>query len=156
MLLQSRSIMASKCIYKSARSRPPIVSPNTLHYGLEVHTIMASMCISSNLLDHGLQVYLHTHSITASNFAPSWPPSESPNSLDYGLHVHLQTRWITTCRCIFKLAGSRPPGAFPKSLDHGLQLYLQTRFITAYKCARSWPLSSYLQTHPIKASRCIS
>jgi len=67
--LQSRSIMASKCISKCARLRP------------------------SSSHDHGLQVQLHTHLITASKcfskLARSRPLSASPNSLDFSLQVYL-------------------------------------------------------------------
>ena len=92
VLLQCRSIMASKCISKLARSQPPSVSLTG--------TITPSKCISKlarlrspNTLDHGIQVNLPTRSITASQciskLARLWSPSESPNSLDYGLGVHL-------------------------------------------------------------------
>jgi hypothetical protein len=74
--LQTRSITASKCISKlarSRRSRPPSASLSSLNLGLQVHlqtrSIMASKCISE--------------------FPPSRPPSASPNSLDHGLGVHL-------------------------------------------------------------------
>jgi hypothetical protein len=78
VLVQTRSIMACKCISKLARLRSP------------------------NSLDHGLQVYLQTRSITASK-------------------VHLQSRSITASNCISKVAPSRPPSVSPNSLDHGLQ-----------------------------------
>jgi len=51
-------------------------------------------------LNHSLQVYIQTRSITASKFARSQPPSASPNSLDYGLQVHLSTRSITASKYI--------------------------------------------------------
>jgi len=70
VLLQPRSIMASKCISKLARSQPPSVSLKPLDYSLHVRTITASMCIS--------------------NLARSWPPSASLNSLEYGLSVQLE------------------------------------------------------------------
>ena len=47
------------------------------------------------VIDHGLQVYLSTLSITVSmcisEFTRSRPPSGSPNKLDHGLQVHL---WV--------------------------------------------------------------
>ena len=102
--LQTRSIMASKCISKLARSRPPSTSPNSLN--------------------HGLQVRLQTRSITASmcisKLTRLRPPSESTDSLDYGLQV----RTIMASKCISKLARSRPPSASLNSLDPGLQVYL--------------------------------
>jgi len=83
------------------RSRPPSVSPNSLHYALQVGTIMASnritkltrwcpRCAFLCSLDYGLQVYLQTCSIVASMFAQSLAPSASPNLLDPGLQVHLR------------------------------------------------------------------
>jgi len=113
VLLQSLSIMASKCISKLPRCRPPSASPNSLDRGLQCRSITASNCISKlarsrppsaspNSLDRGLQVYLQSRSITASK-------------------VHLQCRSITASKCISKLARSRPPSASPKSLDYGLQ-----------------------------------
>jgi len=84
VLIQSRSITASKCISILARSRPPSASPNSLN--------------------HRLQVYLQTRTITASicisEFSRSWPPSASPSSLDLGLQVHLSTRSITASKYI--------------------------------------------------------
>jgi len=70
--LQTRSIAASQCISKLARSRPKSASPNSLY--------------------HGLQVHLWAHSISASKciskLARSRPQSASLNSLDHGLQVH--------------------------------------------------------------------
>ena len=40
-------------------------------------------------LNHGLHVYIQTHSITASNFARSRAPSTPPNSLNHRLQVYL-------------------------------------------------------------------
>ena len=77
-----------------------------------------------NSLDHGIQVYLQTCSITASKcfytLAWSQPPSASPNSLDHSLQVYLYTRPITAS----KFPWSWPPSASPNSLDHGLGVYL--------------------------------
>jgi len=91
VLLQSRSIIAYKCISKLAQSRPPSASlssrsrpqsasPNSLDYGLQVRTITASNCISK--------------------LARSPPQSASPNSLDHALQVHLSTRSITASKYI--------------------------------------------------------
>ena len=93
VLLQSRSIIACKCISKLARSwlptasseftrsRPPSASPNSLDYGLQVSTILASKCISK--------------------LARLRPPSASLGSLYRSLQVYLQTRSITACKYIF-------------------------------------------------------
>jgi len=61
----SSNLARSWCISKLVWSQPPSVSPNPLDYGLQVHTIMASKCISKfaqshapTLHDHGLGVHL--------------------------------------------------------------------------------------------------
>jgi len=84
---------------------------------------------SLNSLDHSRQVYLPTHSITASKFTRSQPPSVSSNALDYGL----QTRSIMAPKCMSKLARLWPPSASPNSVDYIHQVHLQTRSITASK-----------------------
>jgi len=71
VLLESRSIMASKCISKLARSQPLGVSLFSHDHGLHVCTITAAKCISTL----------------------AW--SRSPNSLHRGLQGHLQTCLIT-------------------------------------------------------------
>jgi len=181
-----RPLTASKYSSNLTWSRPPMASPNSLDYGLQVHLqtrpVTASKCnsklawsqppsASPNSLDRSLQVYLQSPSITASKciskLAQSQQRSVSPNSLDYGLQVHLQTRSVTASKCISKLTWSRPPSASPNSLDHSLQVYLQTRLITASKCisklAQSQPpsvspnlLDYGLQVRTITAFKCIS
>jgi len=125
-----RPSTASKYTSNLARSRPPSASPNSL--------------------DHGHQVYLQTHSITACKFAQAWPPSASPISLDYSLQVHLQTPLITAS----KFTRSLPPRVSPNTLDYRLQVHLETRSITACKFTRSLPpsvsrntLDYHLQVH---------
>jgi len=117
---------ASKYSSNLARSRPPSVSLKSL--------------------DHGLQVYLQTGSITACKFGRSRPPSASPNSLDHGLQVYLQTRSMIASKCISKFDRLRPRS----SLDPGLQVDLQILSITASKCisklARSRPRSVSLSS----------
>jgi len=84
--------------------------PDSLDYGLQVCTIMASKCISK--------------------LAPSLPPSVSLKSLDYGL----ETCSIKSSKCISKHAPSWSLSASLSSLDHGLQVYLEIHLITASKC----------------------
>jgi len=76
--------MASKCLSKRARSRPPSASLSSPNVGLQLH--------------------LQTRSITASKciseFTRSRPPCASPNLLDHGLKVHLSTRSITASKYI--------------------------------------------------------
>jgi len=110
--LQTRLITASKVrtivvfevdISKLTRSRPPTVSPNLLDYGLQIHTIMASKCISTlapsrnasvSSIDHGLPGYLQIRSVTPSKYIPklarSWPQCASLNSLDLHFQVHIK------------------------------------------------------------------
>ena len=111
VLVQSRSITASKSISKLARSRPPSASPISLQYGLQARMIMASKCMSK--------------------LAPSLPQSASPSSLDHILQVYQLTCSITPSNCISKLARSQPPSVCRNSLDYGLQVHLPTHSITA-------------------------
>jgi len=60
--LQTRSITASKCIFKFALSQPPCVSPNSLNYSLQVH--------------------IHTRSITASECISMFTPSQCGEMLE--------------------------------------------------------------------------
>jgi hypothetical protein len=111
-------IIALEKVTKLAQLRPPI----SHHHG----------CPSapSNLLDHGLRVYLQTQLITASQYISElvrlWPPCFH----DQGLQVHLPISSIIACKCISKLARLRPPS----SNDHGAEEQLQTHSITASEC----------------------
>ena len=126
------------------------------------------------LIDHGLQVNLWAHSISAS--------------------VHLQTRSITASECMSQFIRSRPPSASseftpsrspssslssqsrsrsasPNSLDHGLRVHLWVHLISVSKWisefTRCWSPSAspnlldhslpvHLWVHLISASKCIS
>ena len=132
---QTRSILASTL----ARSRPLRVSPNSVDYSLQSHSITASKCIAklaglwpASLHDHGHQLHI-------AKLDWSRPPSVSPNSLDYSLH-----------KCISKLPRSRSRSASLSSVDHCLQEYLQICSITASMCisnvARSQPRSVSLSS----------
>jgi len=131
--LQTRSITASKCISKPARSRPPSASPNSL--------------------DHGFQLHLQTRSIAAckciSKLAPSRLPIASPNSLNHGLQVHLQTRSIAASKCIYKLARSRHRSVSLSSLDWHFQAHLeagQDRVCISYNEMSLYPGVSEIYT----------
>ena len=65
VLLQSRLIMASKCICTLARSQPSSVSLNSHDYGLPF-AISPPPIASPYSVDHGCQVHLQSLSITAS------------------------------------------------------------------------------------------
>jgi len=91
VLIQSRSMMASKCISEQARWQPPSASLS--------YTISASKCISTlawswpprasrGSLSHDRQVHFQTQPITASKSAWSNPPTASPNPLDYSHQMH--------------------------------------------------------------------
>jgi len=112
VLVQSRSITASKCISNLARSGPRSLSPNSLDSGLQVRMSMAWKCISKlaqsqswsaslSSLDHGLQMYLQLHLITTSKFfstpARSRPRSISLSSLDRHFQAHLELLSSPTC-----------------------------------------------------------
>jgi hypothetical protein len=87
--LQSRSIMASNCISKLARSQHPSVSPSSL--------------------DNGFHVHLQPRSITASKCIYKLARLRPPSSHDHRMQVHLQSPSMTASKCIYKLARLRPP-----------------------------------------------
>ena len=125
-------LTASKYCFNLARSWPPSASPNSL--------------------DHSLQVYLQTRTITASKFPLSQPPSVSLNSHDYSLQV----RTIMASKCISKLTLAWLPSASLNSPDYTLEVYLQSCFIQGCNCIskliRLWPLcaSPYLVEHGLR------
>jgi len=108
-------------------STPPISIDHGLQVHLQPHSITASKCICE-LHDHGLQVYLQTRLITTSKCI--WELHK------LGLQVYFRARSITASmcisefnlisasKCISKLAQSRPPSASPNSLNHGLHVHL--------------------------------
>ena len=137
--LAGRSSTTTKYLSMLTRLRPPSVSPNSLDYGLQVHSSNRARSrrpsASPNSLHYGLQVYLLICPITACKFARSWPPIAYPNSLDYGLQVaYLQSRSITASLCISKDAPLIAPSASPNLLDHNLGVHLQSHSVMASKC----------------------
>jgi hypothetical protein len=76
----------------------------------------------SILLTCDLKLYLHSHSITASNITSVWPPSSSLSLLDLSLKVYLQTHSNTASQCISKLAWSQLQTLY----DYGLQVPFET------------------------------
>jgi len=142
--LWTRSITASKCIFKLAGSRwsrPQRQSPNSLDHGPQ--------SASPNSLGHGLPVHLWVHSMLACD--------ASPTSLNHGLRVHLWVHSIPASKWISKLAQLRSPSASLSSLNLGLQLHLQTRLIAANKSicklarSRSWSVSLSSLDHHLPA-----
>jgi len=127
--------MASKCISKLARLRPPSVSPKSLDHGLQ--------CASPNSHDYRLQVRMIKASKYISKLTRSRPPSVSPKSLNHGLQVYLQSGSITACT----FARSWPPIASTNSLDHDLGVNLSVHSIMASKCN-----SKYARLPPASAS----
>jgi len=113
--VQTRSITA----FKFARLWPPSVSPNSV--------------------DHGLQVHLQTHTITASKVARS----RHPGSHDHGLEAHPHTRSMTISECISKFTRSWRQSASPNQLDYQPRVHLQTRSITASVCTSVFNRSSF-------------
>jgi len=103
-------------------SQHPVRCPSTASISLS--RLVRLRPLSSH--DHGLQVHLQTHTISAckciSNLARSKQPSVSLNPHDYG---H-QTCSITDFKCNSELSQSRSWCASLSSLDHGVHAYLQT------------------------------
>jgi len=145
-------ITASKCISKLARLRRRNTLHHGLQVHCQNRTIMASKLawlrppsVSLNWIHYGLQFNLHTHLFTASKriseLTESCPPSASSYSLDHSLQVHLQCLSITACKCISKnarfwhppFAQSQTPSASPTSLDHGLGQYLWVHMIVIFR-----------------------
>jgi hypothetical protein len=93
---------------------------------------------SLSTLDFGLNVYVQTRSIMASQCIStrdrSLPQSKSLSSLDLSLQVHLQTCSITSPDGISEFSGSRSPCACPNLLDHYLPVHVHTSLIMAAKC----------------------
>ena len=112
---------------------------------------MASKCISIlahlpplHSLDHGLKVYLPTHSIKAFKCISKLEQLRPPSLHIYGLQVHLQTRMIMAS----KLARLRPPSISPNSHGYGLQVHLQTCSITISECISKSTRSRSLSESP--------
>jgi len=104
----SRMIMDSKLI----QSQAPNESPNSLDYRLQVHTIMASKCISI--------------------LAQSWSQSVSPSSLHHGVHMYVQLLLITTSRCLSKLPQSWSWSISLSPLDCHFQAHHELLLSTAF------------------------
>jgi len=125
VLVQSRSITASKCISRLARLRAPRSHDHCLQVHISKLARSRPPSVSPNSLDYGLQVHLQTRSITISEciskFTRSRPPSVSPNTLDYRLQVHLQIRSITALEYISEFTRSSFTGAPRIALKHRLQ-----------------------------------
>jgi len=113
VLVQSRSIMASKVYHKTS-------------------LMMVSKCVSKlarwrtpSPYDHVLKVDLHTLLITIldciSQFTWSWPRSISQNILNYLLQVHPQTRMIMVSEWISEFTRPSFSGAPWIALKHRLQ-----------------------------------
>jgi len=92
--LQTRSITASKCISKHARSRSRSVYLCSLDHGLQGYLqtslMTATKCISPNSLDHG-------HQVLISQLALSWPPSASLSLVGRHFPAHLELLSSTAC-----------------------------------------------------------
>jgi hypothetical protein len=115
-------------IANTTQSQLPSVSPDSLDYGLQVHSIMASNCISPNSLDCSFHKFI-------SKLAQSRSRSTSLSSLDHGLHVYRQIRSITASKCISNVAQSQPWSISLSSLDHHFQAHLEFHSSTA--CCQS-------------------
>jgi len=109
--LQTRSITASNCISQLRSSRPPGVSPNSVNCSLKDCTILAPKCISKS----------------------AWSPSRSASLslLHHHLHVYLQMCSIAASKCISKLPRSRPRCVSLSSRDRHFQAHLELLSSTA-------------------------
>jgi len=151
VIIQTRLITASMF----TRSLAPITSTNSLNEDLQVHTIMASKCISIfapsrcgsaflSSLDHCLPKYLQLHSITTSEYARSCPPSTYLISHNYVLQ---------TCTIMaYKFATSWPSDVSLNTLDYGLQVRKITACMYIAELARPRPRSVSLSSLDIFCS----
>ena len=101
---------------------------------------------SLNSLDHGLQVHLHTRSITASKGISKLDQLRPPSAQDHGHQVHVLTCPITASECIAKLVKVRPPSVSANTLNHGLEVHLQSDSITASEYISQFTRSWYAET----------
>jgi hypothetical protein len=99
----SYSISASKCVSKPARSRPPSATPSS--------TRSRPSSASPNSLDHGLQMHLQTRSISASKCISELHDLQT-RSITTSKCIS-EFNWISACMCVSKLARSRPPSTSP-------------------------------------------
>jgi len=82
--------------------------------------------------DHGLQVHLQTHPITASKSisksiqSQCW--SSSPSPLDLSLQIQHQIRIIKALKCLSTLSPSIPQSVSLNSASLRLMVYVQTSF----------------------------
>jgi len=124
----------------------PSVSPKSHVYVLQVWMIIASKWISkltrlwpTSSHAHGLQVYLHTRSITPSKGISKRARSKSriasPSSLDHNLQVYLLICSITASKCISKFARSCVGSVSLSSHDCHFQVHLELLSHTA--CSQS-------------------
>jgi len=96
--------------YSSSRTRllSPSESPKSLDYSLLVRTLMASICVITDSLDHSLQVHHQRSRMLASMFARSWPPSA----------------YLKPCTTMaFNFVLSRDPYVLPTLIKHRLEVY---------------------------------
>ena len=98
VLVQCRTIMASKCISKLARLRPPSSHDHGLQMHLQTRSITAFKCISE-------------FTITASKCISTLARLRPPSSHDHGLQLHPQTGSITASKCISEFTQSLSPSA---------------------------------------------
>jgi hypothetical protein len=116
--------MVSKDIPDVTPWRPP----SSQYHGVKEHiSNLASFrwpSSSSNSLDHGHQVYLHTHFLMASLFTQSYSSGASTNSIDHDLEVQLYVHSITSGKCISTYVRWPPRCTCQNVLYQSLGVYL--------------------------------
>ena len=140
--------------WRAVRRLPLSTRPNSLDYGLQVRTVVASKCLFTlswswsrsaflSSLDHQPQVYLPICSITDSKCISKLAQLRSPNLHDHGLQVYLHTHLTTLLECISKFTRSRLQSVSPNTLDYRLQVHAQTGSIMASECISEFTWSSF-------------
>ena len=138
-------------------SQHPVRRPSTVSMYSSKLAWSRPLSVSPNSLDYGLQVHLQTRSITACNFARSWPPSAYLQTRSIkasrGIsklarlrtsQVHLQTPSITISDCISQFTWSWPPSESPNTLNYCLQEH-QSRSLSASLSSPEHGLQQYHQ-----------
>jgi len=132
-------LTSSKSSSKLAWLLPPCAFPNSLDYGLQTCWIAASRCISPKSVEHCLQVYHQTRSITSSksiyNLTWSLPWSVSLSSLTR--HFQAELKLLSSTACNYSPDIPCVDGELYRYID--TEMRIQTEFMSS---KNRWTISS--------------
>lgn len=125
-------------VSKFARWCPPSESPKSLHFILQVCTILASIWSSALTLSQPRSAATN-FSIAASKYmfrlSPQLPPGTSLSHLDLWLIVLLGTYWVMAFICLSELARSWPHSTYCCSHHHGHPGHCCIYMIDIFRCS---------------------